>query len=82
MLFRFTNKFTIKKQNRNEHKNTHEDFYCNSKNLNKNVIRHVNQPKKVKKSTCFKQRPDSNFFTVPESRNSKHGIMHYDSEND
>lgn len=81
MLSKFLNNFNEKKSI-NKRKNIHENWYLDTNILTDNSTEHVSQSKKMRKSDCFIREDDPNFFTIPESRNPKCGIMHYYSEND
>lgn len=41
--------------------------------LTDNSAKPISQSKKMRKSDCFMQVPDTNFFIIPESRNPKFG---------
>nr|ARO46289.1 hypothetical protein [Enterococcus faecalis] len=73
MLSKFLNNFNKKKQSRNKQRNIHKNWFLDANILIDNSTKPVSQSKKMKKSDCFIQAPDSNFFTLPESRNSKFG---------
>ncbi len=88
MLSKFLNNFSSKKS-RKKRKSIHENWYLDAENwyldpniLTDNSTERVSQSKKMKKSDCFIQGDDPNFFIIPESRSPKYGIMHYYSEND
>ncbi|EOH1637242.1 hypothetical protein ACLSNP_002518 [Enterococcus faecalis] len=81
MISKFLNNFSSKKS-RKKRKNIHKNWYLDSSIYNENSTEHISQSKKMKKSGCFIQGDDPNFFTIPESRSPKYGIMHYYSEND
>lgn len=82
MISKVLNNFNKKRQSRNKRKNIQENWYLDANILTDNSIEHVSQSKKMRKSDCFTQEDDPNFFTIPESRNSKSGIMYCYSEND
>ncbi|WP_242384602.1 hypothetical protein [Enterococcus faecalis] len=79
-------------KSRNKRKNIYENWFLDANILTDNSTKPVSQSKKMRKSDCFMQAPDPNFFTlpesrnpkftIPESRNPKYGIMHGYSEND
>lgn len=78
MFSKFLNKYNKKKQTRNRFKNIYENCYLDINNMKEKSIKNIIQSKK---SDCFIQENDSNFLTIPESRNSKCGIISYYSEN-
>ncbi|EOK05934.1 hypothetical protein [Enterococcus faecalis] len=80
MLSKFLKNFSGKKS-RKKRKSIHENWFLDPNILTDNSTEHVSQSKKMKKSDCFIQGNDPNFFTIPESRSHKYGIMHYYSEN-
>lgn len=69
MLSKFLNNFNKKKQSRN----IHENWFLDANILTDNSKKPVSQSKKMRKSDCFMQTPDFNFFIIPESRNPKFG---------
>ncbi|MFB5505778.1 hypothetical protein ACE40A_13260 [Enterococcus faecalis] len=73
MLSKFLNNFNKKKQSRNKRKNIHENWFLDANILTDNSAKPISQSKKMRKSDCFMQVPDTNFFIIPESRNPKFG---------
>ena len=62
MLSKFLNNFNKKKQSRNKRKNIQENWFLDANILTDTSIEHVSQSKKMRKSDCFMQVTDSNFF--------------------
>lgn len=58
MLSKFLNNFNKKKQSRN----IHENWFLDANILIDNSTKPVSQSKKMRKSDCFMQVTDSNFF--------------------
>ncbi|EHM3061841.1 hypothetical protein KGA00_002515 [Enterococcus faecalis] len=73
MLSKFLNNFNKKKQSRNKRRNIHENWFLDANILTDTSIEHVSQLKKMRKSDCFTQEDNPNFFIIPESRNPKFG---------
>lgn len=73
MLSKFLNNFNKKKQSRNKQRNIHKNWFLDANILTDNSTKPVSQSKKMRKSDCFMQVTEPNFFIIPESRNPKFG---------